>query len=456
MRENWTNIPQEKLDEFEETMEDFGQPADPDWFDGKRIDEIAFCSYLLKKHPLKYIHDKFYDVNGPAGEDSLKGEILTMISPYIKMNVARNVEKYLNALKLMALSEELPIEKDRIHLHNGTYLLDERRFTTDKTFCNNRLPVSYRPDAASPDTWLWFVHELLYPEDVPTLQEFIGYCLIPSNSAQKMFLLIGNGGEGKSRLGKVLRALLGDNMTVSDLRKLATNQFARADQEHMLLMLDDDMRTEAMPDTNVLKAIVTLEGKMDLERKGKQSVQGDLYCRLMGLGNGSLTALYDKSDGFYRRQLVLQTRDRDENRVDDYTLGDRLAAEAEGILLWALEGLHRLRGNGYHFTESERAKRNLEEIRREDNNVISFLESEGYIRFEQGTHATSRELFEAYRRWCRDNVEKPLAERTFTGYLKRNESKLGISHTQNIRTQDGKTARGYYGIHVLVRTGWSD
>ena len=48
MRENWTNIPQEKLDEFEETMEDFGQPADPDWFDGKRIDEIAFCSYLLK------------------------------------------------------------------------------------------------------------------------------------------------------------------------------------------------------------------------------------------------------------------------------------------------------------------------------------------------------------------------------------------------------------------------
>ena len=187
------------------------------------------------------------------------------------------------------------------------------------------------------------------------------------------------------------------------------------------MMLDDDMKMEALPDTNTLKVIVTLEGKIDLERKGKQSVQGDLYCRLMGLGNGSLTALYDKSDGFYRRQIVLQTRDKDENRVDDYTLGDKLAAESEGILLWALEGLHRLIGNGYRFTVSERARRNLEAVRRDDNNILSFLESEGYIRFEKGTHATSRQLYEAYRKWCVDNVEKPLSERTFTGYLKRNE-----------------------------------
>jgi len=62
--------------------------------------------------------------------------------------------------------------------------------------------------------------------------------------------------------------------------------------------------------------------------------------------------------------------------VDDYTLGDKLAAEAEGILLWALEGLHRLIENGYRFTISERARGNLEAVRRDDNNILSFLESE--------------------------------------------------------------------------------
>ena len=45
--------------------------------------------------------------------------------------------------------------------------------------------------------WLRFLSELLYPEDIPTLQEFIGYCLIPSNKGQRMMVIKGNGGEGK-------------------------------------------------------------------------------------------------------------------------------------------------------------------------------------------------------------------------------------------------------------------
>ena len=328
MKEDWTDLPQEKMKAFEETMEAFGQAADPEWFDGNRIDEVAFCACLLEKHPMRCIRDRLYDIDGRISDDSVKSEIFSYVRPYIKTNVAKNVEKYMGALKLMAMSEELPIETDRIHFHNGTYFLRERRFTTDRTFCINRLPVSYRTDAPVPATWIWFLNELLYPEDIPTLQEFIGYCLIPTNAAQKMLLIIGNGGEGKSRLGKVLRALLGNNMTTSSMQKLASDRFARADQEGMLLMLDDDMKMEALPDTNTLKVIVTLEGKIDLERKGRQSVQGDLYCRLMGLGNGSLTALHDRSDGFYRRQIVLQTRDRDKNRVDDYALGDKVLRSA--------------------------------------------------------------------------------------------------------------------------------
>ena len=76
----------------------------------------------------------------------------------------------------------------------------------------NRLPVAYNPDAPPPEAWLDFLSQLLYPEDIPTLQEFFGYCLIPSTKAQKMLFLIGKGGEGKSRVGIVLQSLLGSNM----------------------------------------------------------------------------------------------------------------------------------------------------------------------------------------------------------------------------------------------------
>lgn len=43
-------------------------------------------------------------------------------------------------------------------------------------------------------------------------------------------------------------------------------------------MIDDDMRLEALKQTNYIKAIVTAKGKMDLERKGKQSYQGFMYA----------------------------------------------------------------------------------------------------------------------------------------------------------------------------------
>ena len=45
------------------------------------------------------------------------------------------------------------------------------------------------------------------PEDIPTVQEFIGYCLIPSNKGQRMMVIKGNGGEGKSQIGVVLSRL---------------------------------------------------------------------------------------------------------------------------------------------------------------------------------------------------------------------------------------------------------
>ena len=68
--------------------------------------------------------------------------------------------------------------------------------------------------------------------------------------------------------------------------------------------------------------------------------------------NGDLQALYDRSDGFYRRQLVLTTREKPVDRADDPDLAEKMTAEVEGIFLWALEGLQRLVANNFKFTES--------------------------------------------------------------------------------------------------------
>ena len=124
-------------------------------------------------------------------------------------------------------------------------------FTEGKpAIVRSRLPVAYNPDATAPVIWLNFLDGLLYAEDIPTLQEFIGYCLIPSNKGQRMMVIKGNGGEGKSQIGAVLSAIFGTNMKDGSIGKISENRFARADLEHILLCVDDDMRMEALRQTN--------------------------------------------------------------------------------------------------------------------------------------------------------------------------------------------------------------
>lgn len=426
--------------------------ADPVvWFDGKAINEVIFCEEFLRDYPMITVNGTFFTVNGIVNDENrLKKEIYDRIKPYVTSNIAKRVTNLLDVMRMECCAADLLLYQDRIHVANGTYHLDGT-FSTEKDYCRNRLPVAYLPDAPQPVTWLHFLSQLLEPEDILTLQEFIGYCFIPSTKGQKMLMLTGKGGEGKSRIGVVLRALLGTNMKTGSVAKVETSNFARADLEHELLMLDDDMKLEALPQTNNIKAIITAELPMDLERKRQQSYQGDLYVRFIGLGNGVLQALHDRSVGFFRRQIILTTKEKDPNRKDDPYIAEKMAAEAEGIFLWALEGLHRLIANDFRFTLSQSALDNLNDAVSDGNNIIDFLASEGYIRFKADYEASSKNLYAVYKQWCDDNALNSLSQKSFCSFLKQNESRYNLEYTNKVSIGGGRFARGFVGIELLQR-----
>ena len=286
------------------------------------------------------------------------------ISGVLTANLPKTVANLLASIKLQAYSPPLPIETDRIHVVNGTFFTDGS-FSADNSYCNNRFTVTYNPDAPTPKKWLQFLSELLQEDDIPTLQEHLGYCLLPTTKGQKMLMLIGKGGEGKSRIGLVMR-----------------------------------------------------------------------------FGNGALTALHDKSDGFFRRQIVLTTKDRPAGRADDPFLVDKLLREIEGIFLWCLEGLHRLIGNNYQFSISGKARENMEMVKRSSNNVIEFLQSEEYIRFRADSEASSKAIYETYTRWCDDNAQKPMSANRVSSELTQNERLYNVEATNNVHV-GGKQVRGF-------------
>ena len=422
----------------------------PSWLRKGFLNEVEFCGDFLAQHPMICVGGSFFTRGGRVSdEDSIRKEIYEMLSPYVFCGLSRRVSGILETLRLEAYAPNLPVHEDRLHVANGTLFLGGE-FTERKDFCRNRLPVKYDPEAPQPVTWLHFLSELLEDEDILTLQEYLGYCLIPTNRGQTMMLLKGNGGEGKSRIGVVMQKMLGDNLKNGSIAKVERSPFARADLEHQLLMVDDDMKMEALKSTHYLKSLITAEMPMDLERKGEQSYQGQMYVRFLAFSNGDLESLYDHSDGFYRRQLILSVKKKPFDREDDPFLADKLCTEIEGIFLWCLDGLRRLIGNSYRFTESARTRDNRVEAKQEADNVLLFLRSEGYIRLKADSTITSVDLYAIYSMWCADNAYKPLAARTVSMTLKKHADEFGLEHDNHIMSRLGKRVNGFWGIEALV------
>ena len=209
------------------------------------------------------------------------------------------------------------------------------------------------------------------------------------------------------------------------------------------------MDMNALPKTNYIKSIVTAEAAMDVERKGIQSYQVQLCVRFLCFGNGALSSLYDHSDGFYRRQLILTTRNRPADREDDPFLVEKMCEELEGIFLWCLEGLHRLIRNNYHFTVSKKGAENVETVKRNNNNIIEFLHSTGYIQFRADAEASSKALYDAYSLWCEDNACHRLSASRLSSELAQNEALYNVEYTNNIYLSGGRRVRGFVGIEVI-------
>ena len=140
-----------------------------------KISEPLYCWMFLRKHPMRYIGDTFFNEDGTITDVALlKQEICSDISGWVTSKLANKVNDLWNAMKMLAAADEIPIHTDRIHVANGTLYLDGR-FMEEKQYCRNRLTVVYDPDAPTPERWLDFLRQLLEEEDIPTLQEYLGY-----------------------------------------------------------------------------------------------------------------------------------------------------------------------------------------------------------------------------------------------------------------------------------------
>lgn len=424
--------------------------SDACFMKGGKVNEVEFFDELTVQYPLKYYNNTFYGLNGVVKEDELRRLITQAIKHRIKCNLAATVERLIRSLKEQCNSPAIVPEEDEIHVLNGV-LKTDGTFIADDGICVNRINVVYNPNMqnyCTPTVLMQYLSGMLDDDDIITLQEYLGYCLIPSNKGQCMLIITGNGGEGKSRLGIVLKEIFQDSMLFGCTHNIGGTRFFRANLKNKLLMIDDDLQGEALKNTGTLKTIITAETAIDTEEKGKQSCQTIIYARILGFSNDFLRAACDKSDGFFRRLILLTTKPVPPDRTNDPYIAEKLISEKNEIFCWMFEGLQRLIANNFKFTISEKTKRNLESVIDESNNTVKFLQDSSFVELGSSYEESSANLYSAYKCWCAINLLEALSQNAFTRQLKSNSAKLGIEYTTHIKQGKGEV-RGFRGIHAI-------
>lgn len=429
----------------------------PNWVEKDNLNEQRYITFFAEKYGVKCINNKLYSVDGVIKDGKAQQTIIKDILSIVKTNHGDKSAKLLRGIKAYCYTEPLEPCIDKLHCKNGTLSKDENGlftvFSEEKEFSLNRFPVSYNPNAPTPERFLNYLGDVYNADDIQTLQQYCGYCLLPTTVLQIALFIIGEGGEGKSVLGSILNKVIGEKNVYNDSIGVLDKPFGVANVENKLLFIDDDLSENALKNARNFKVLITNRGKQSANKKFEQENEIEPYVRFICFGNFILQALYDNSDGFYRRQIILEVKPKDKNRVDNKFLDREIfEKESEGVMMWLVTGLNELIKNNYELYLSERTKEKSESLKRENDSVYMFLNECNGITIKKGVREHSANLYEAYKKYCYDNGLVELKKKSFIDTLKSKGKQFGIKKLDYpfvVSSPFGnKQARGFEGVEV--------
>ncbi|HTU59486.1 MAG TPA: phage/plasmid primase, P4 family, partial [Polyangiales bacterium] len=226
------------------------------------------------------------------------------------------------------------------------------------------------------------------------LQRVAGYALTGDIREHCLFFLCGGGANGKGSFVNTLVRLLGDYAKPGALDLLLEKRGEAHPTEQAdlfgarLVSVQEveqgkpwaEATLKALTGGDPIKARRMREDFWTFEPTHKLLVSGNHKPRARG-----------GDDGFWRRMRVIPFEVSFKGR-EDRTLGDKLAAEAPGILAWAVRGCLEWRRGGLAEPESVHAQ--TEAYRRESDSAAEFIATR--CTFEVGQRIAKPELRKKY------------------------------------------------------------
>ncbi len=295
-------------------------------------------------------------------------------------------------------------QTDFIPVANGMLRLSDRELLpfSPSYHCRHKLAVAYDPKAYPS----LFMETLLKPAldqaDILLIQEWSGLALVGVNKSQKIFLLTGTAGGGKSTLVSVLTGIIGTGNVGMLRTELLGDRFEIGRLIGKTLLYGPDVGEDFLTrrTASSLKSLTGGDVMTAEFKNSNESPQVKCQFNVIVTSNSRLTVYLEGDADAWRRRLVIVKYERTKPTKVIPNLAERiLAEEGSGVLNFMLDGLDRLREANWELKMNERQQRRVDDLLLESDSHRVFV-AECLIKDTAAPGMTKAQVYAAYVDYC--------------------------------------------------------
>jgi len=398
---------------------------------------------VMQKKNVKYVAGmlRIYDEGiypaNPMAIKKLQKEILVLAEEEHKTPaVEKHANSVIKVLEILNSTEEVDCNcsVDEIAVGNGILNIktfELTPFTPEKVFFN-KLPVDYEPDAPEPKLFLDLMEKVFKgnEEQYKLMQEVFGFCLLNNYKYQSIIYMLGDGGNGKGTVIKILTYMLGNDATSSATLNQLTDH---TNVDYYLAQLHGK-RANICGDIGAKKVENTENIKKLSSNTDRISARLPYGVPFDFINNAKLIFALNKmpkkdafTTGDKRRDVIISFVNHISDTKEDIKGFAELikeSGEMSGVLNWAIEGLKRLERNQKFTDKRTVAEKGLEYDMK--SNPMKYFVDDCIEEDNLGGSTPNVIVYEAYNKYRKVHGMPELSEQEIKNGLKYWCAQVGI------------------------------
>lgn len=308
-----------------------------------------------------------------------------------------------------------------VDLRTGKIMPFDAKYMMSK---NTNIKVSFE----EPTVWINFLHSIFKRDDeqeeneiINCLQKSVGYSLSDSITEQCMFLLYGGGSNGKSTFSNQISKIMGDYGTSTSSSLLIQQKVGNNNSQKFSLAKLKGARYIETGETDegeklAESLIKSLTGGDIISAEFKYGDEFDFVFKgKIWMATNNKPVIRGTDLGIWRRIHpfpFLRTFTKEEK---DRTLPEKLEAESEKILGWAIKGAIKYYADG-HIELPECLQSEVDSYKGQMDVISQFIKKQCTIIEKYRTPC--RTLYQNYKMWAKDSTEYIMRESKFDEEMK--------------------------------------